>query len=132
MPWAMAANLLGHRSVSVSGDGGFLFSGAELETAVRCGLSFVHVVLRDDSYNMVAFQEQAKYGRTSGIQLGHYDLVRFAEAFGATGLRVHSEKDLPDVLEAAFAAKGPVLVDVPVDYSRNADLLGDLLPDDFH
>ncbi|HEU0101204.1 MAG TPA: acetolactate synthase AlsS [Mycobacteriales bacterium] len=132
MPWAMAANLVGHRAVSVSGDGGFLFSGAELETAVRCGLSFVHIVLRDDSYNMVAFQQQEKYGRTSGIQLGYYDLVKFAEAFGATGLRVRSESDLPRVLEAAFAAQGPVLVDVPVDYLHNADFLADLLPDDFH
>jgi acetolactate synthase-1/2/3 large subunit len=132
MPWAMAANFLGHRAVSVSGDGGFLFSGVELETAVRCGLNFVHILLRDDTYNMVAFQEELKYGRTSGIQLGYYDLVKFAEAFGATGMRVENERDLPRVLAAAFAAKGPVLVDVPVDYSHNVELAGDLLPDDFH
>lgn len=84
----------------MSGEGGLLFSGAELETAVRCELSFVHIVLRDDTFNMVAFQEQAKHGRTSGIQLGHYDLVVFAQAFGATGMRVQSERDLPRVLEA--------------------------------
>ena len=122
MPWAMAANLLGHRAVSVSGDGGFLFSGAELETAVRCGLSFVHLVLRDDSYNMVAFQEQVKYGRTSGIQLGFYDLVKFAEAFGATGMRITTTEDLRPVLESALATPGPVIVEIPVDYSHNSDL----------
>lgn len=132
MPWAMAANLLGHPAVSVSGDGGFLFSGAELETAVRCGLNFVHVVLRDGTYDMVAFQEQLKYGRTSGIQLGYYDVVKFADAFGATGMRVDTEKDLPRVLAAAFAAPGPVLVDIPVDYRHNAAFGGNLLPDDFH
>ena len=132
LPWAMAANLLGHRAVSVSGDGGFLFSATELETAVRCGLDFVHVVLRDDTYDMVAFQEQLKYGRTSGIQLGYYDLVKFAEAFGATGMRVRHESELPDVLAAAFAAPGPVLVDVPVDYSDNAHFAADLLPEEFH
>jgi acetolactate synthase-1/2/3 large subunit len=132
LPWAMAANFLGHRAVSVSGDGGFLFSGVELETAVRNKLNFVHIVLRDDSYNMVAFQEQLKYGRTSGIQLGAYDIVRFAEAFGATGMRVDSEASLSAVLRAAFAADGPVLVDVPVDYAHNVDFAGDLLADDFH
>jgi acetolactate synthase-1/2/3 large subunit len=132
LPWAMAANLLGHRAVSVSGDGGFLFSGVELETAVRNKLNFVHIVLRDDTYNMVAFQEQLKYGRTSGIQLGAYDIVRFAEAFGAIGLRVDGEAQLPAVLQAAFAADGPVLVDIPVDYSHNADFAGDLLADGFH
>ena len=132
LPWAMAANLLGHRAVSVSGDGGFLFSGVELETAVRNKLNFVHIVLRDDTYNMVAFQEQLKYGRTSGIQLGAYDLVRFAEAFGATGMRVDGEAQLPAVLQAAFAVGGPVLVDIPVDYAHNADFAGDLIADGFH
>lgn len=132
LPWAMAANLLGHRAVSVSGDGGFLFSGVELETAVRCGVDLVHVLLRDNAYNMVAFQEELKYGRTSGVTLGHYDLVKFAESFGATGFQVESERDLPTVFAEAFAAKGPVLVDVPVDYSHNTELAEHLIPDDFH
>ena len=43
--------------VSVSGDGGFLFSAQELETGIRLGLSFTHVMMRDNSYDMVAFQE---------------------------------------------------------------------------
>ncbi len=132
LPWAMAANFLGHRAVSVSGDGGFLFSAVELETAVRCGLSFVHVVLNDGTYDMVAFQEQLKYGRTSGITLGSYDVVTFARAFGATGMRVGCERDLPAVLAAAFAATGPVLVDIPVDYSHNVELAADLIAPDFH
>ena len=88
--------------------------------------------LRDDTYNMVAFQEQLKYGRTSGIQLGAFDVVGFAEAFGATGLRVSNEAELPDVLAAAFAADGPVLVDIPVDYAHNADFAAHLIADDFH
>jgi acetolactate synthase-1/2/3 large subunit len=71
LPWAMAAALVrqGTQVVSVSGDGGFLFSAQELETATRLGLSFTHIIMRDNAYNMVAFQEQLKYGRTSGVQL---------------------------------------------------------------
>ncbi|MDZ7578108.1 MAG: acetolactate synthase AlsS [Candidatus Nanopelagicales bacterium] len=128
LPWAMAASFLGYRAVSVSGDGGFLFSGVELETAVRNGLNLVHVVMRDEAYDMVAFQEVMKYGRTSGTQLGYYDVVGFAQAFGATGLRVESEDQLPEVFEAAFNTPGVVVVDVPVNYEHNADLAGSLLP----
>ena len=92
LPWAMAAALVrpGTPVVSVSGDGGFLFSAQELETATRLGLSFTHVIMRDNTYNMVAFQEELKYGRASGVQLGDYDITHYAAAFGAKGIRVSS------------------------------------------
>ncbi len=128
LPWAMAANFLGHRAVSVSGDGGFLFSGVELETATRCGLNLVHVIMNDSSYDMVAFQEVMKYGRTAGTDLGSFDVVKFAEAFNATGMRVESERDLPGVFSAAFETPGVVVVDVPVDYGDAAELAGNLIP----
>src|SRR4029079_5876957 len=85
LPWAMAAALVrpGTQVVSISGDGGFLFSAQELETATRLGLSFTHVIMRDNTYDMVGFQEALKYGRKSGVQLADYDVVAYAEAFGA-------------------------------------------------
>ncbi len=51
LPWAMAAALIrpGSQVVSVSGDGGFLFSAQELETATRLGLTFTHVLMRDNT-----------------------------------------------------------------------------------
>ncbi len=53
---------------------------------VKCNL--VHLVWIDGAYDMVRFQERAKYGRDSGAEIGPVDVVRFAEAFGATGLRI--------------------------------------------
>lgn len=124
LPWAIATSLVrsDERVVSISGDGGFLFSAMELETAVREGSRFVHFVWRDGSYNMVAAQEQMKYGRTSGVDLGPVDLLPFAESFGARGLRVESADDLLPILREAQTYDGPVLVDVPIDYSENAGL----------
>ena len=92
LPWAMAAALVrpGTHMVSISGDGGFLFSAQELETATRLGLNFTHIILRDNTYDMVAFQEVLKYGRKSGVQLGDYDITHYAAAFGAKGYRVNS------------------------------------------
>jgi acetolactate synthase I/II/III large subunit len=74
--------------ISVSGDGGFLFSAMELETAVRLKSNLVHLVWIDGFYDMVGIQEMAKYGRLSAVSFGPVDEVRFAEAFGAKGLRI--------------------------------------------
>jgi acetolactate synthase-1/2/3 large subunit len=124
LPWAIAATLVHPEKtvVSMSGDGGFLFSAMELETAVRLKANLVHLVWRDGTYDMVAFQEQAKYGRTSGVDFGPVDTVTFAESFGAVGLRVSSPDDFELVLKQAIDTPGPVIVDVPVDYSDNHTL----------
>jgi acetolactate synthase-1/2/3 large subunit len=133
LPWAMAACLVrpGTPVVSVSGDGGFLFSAQELETATRLGLTFTHIILRDNSYDMVAFQEVLKYGRKSGVQLADYDIVSYASAFGARGYRVKTLDEFGATLRQALAADGPTLIDVPVDYSRNVDLAAHLHEDSF-
>ena len=128
LPWAMAAALVrpGTPVVSVSGDGGFLFSAQELETATRLGLSFTHVIMRDNTYNMVAFQEELKYGRTSGVQLGDYDIAHYAAAFGATGVRVSSLTEFEDAFTRSLAEPGVTIIDVLVDYSRNTELFAEL------
>ena len=125
LPWAIAAGMVrpGCPVVSVSGDGGFLFTATELETAVRMGSRFVHVIWNSHSYNMVEFQEQAHYGRVSGIQLGDYDVVKFAEAFGAKGYSIQNAEDLGPVLREALQQPVPVLINVPVDYSENIRLM---------
>jgi acetolactate synthase I/II/III large subunit len=133
LPWAMAACLVrpGTPVVSVSGDGGFLFSAQELETATRLGLKFTHIIFRDNTYDMVGFQEVLKYGRKSGVQLGDYDIVSYAAAFGARGYRVKTLDEFSATVRQALAEDGPSLIDVPVDYSRNTDLAAHLHDDCF-
>jgi acetolactate synthase-1/2/3 large subunit len=115
--------------VSVSGDGGFLFSAQELETATRLGLSFTHVIMRDNTYNMVAFQEELKYGRTSGVQLGDYDIGHYAAAFGAKGIRVGGMTEFEAALKQSLNEPGITIIDVLVDYSRNTELFAELHED---
>jgi acetolactate synthase-1/2/3 large subunit len=131
LPWAMAASLIHNhaKTISMSGDGGFLFSAMELETAVRLKLPIVHIVWRDGTYDMVGFQQKLKYNRTSGVDFGSIDVVKYAEAFGAKGMRVHHPDELEPVLREALAVKGgPVIIDVPVDYSDNVALGKTLIP----
>jgi acetolactate synthase-1/2/3 large subunit len=131
LPWAMAASLIHHKAktISMSGDGGFLFSAMELETAVRLKLPIVHIVWRDGAYDMVAFQQKMKYNRTSGVDFGKIDVVAYAEAFGAIGMRVDKPDDLESVLRKALDIQDvPVIIDVPVDYSDNIALGKSLIP----
>ena len=130
LPWAMVAAMLypEHKSVAVCGDGGFLFSGAELATAVQHHLNVVTIVWNDGGhYDMVRFQEEMKYSQAAGVKFGNVDIVKYAESFGATGLRVNKPADLTKVLSQAFNIDGPVVVDVPVDYSNNKELAANLI-----
>ena len=79
------------------------------------------------NYDMVRFQEELKYGQAAGTKFGDLDIVKFAESTGATGLRVQSPDQLDTVLAQAFATDGPVVVDVPVDYSGNQALAQQLI-----
>ncbi|HTF62941.1 MAG TPA: acetolactate synthase AlsS [Edaphobacter sp.] len=128
LPWAIAATLVrpAEKVLSISGDGGFLFSSMELETAVRLQSHFVHLIWIDGSYNMVAEQELLKYGRPSGTDLGPIDPVKYAEAFGAKGFMIESSDQISTVLKRAFDTPGPVLVGVHVDYRDNRKLFAQI------
>lgn len=124
LPWAIAASLVrpSTQILSMSGDGGFLFSAQELETAVRLKCRFVHLVWTDGFYNMVKIQQEPKYGRSTAVEFGPVDVVKYAEAFGAAGMRINAPGEIAPTLRQAFEAPGPVLIDVPVDYRDNAQL----------
>jgi acetolactate synthase-1/2/3 large subunit len=121
LPWGIASCLVRphEKTLSISGDGGFLFSAMELETAVRLKLNLVHMVWIDGTYDMVGVQEGAKYKRTSGVDFGPVDVVKYAEAFGAGGAMINSPEKIGPVLRKAFEAPGPFLIGIRVDYRDN-------------
>lgn len=121
LPWAIAASIVrpADKILSISGDGGFLFSAMELETAVRLNAHIVHMVWIDGAYDMVATPDKMNYGRTSGTSFGPVDYIKYAEAFGATGLMINKADDIAPVMKKAFNTSGPVIVGVHVDYSDN-------------
>lgn len=124
LPWGIAASLVRphEKVISISGDGGFLFSAMELETAVRLKAHVVHMVWIDGGYDMVAVQEMQKYGRLSGTDFGPVDYVKYAEAFGAMGLMIRTADEIAPTLKKAMAAEGPVIIGIHVDYRDNAKL----------
>ncbi|MCF8466480.1 MAG: acetolactate synthase AlsS [Sneathiella sp.] len=124
LPWAMAAKLTHPEKTVLAtvGDGGFLFSATELETAVRENLHFILFVWDSGGYDMVMEQQLMKYKRRSGVDLGYYDVVKFAEAFGAKGYRLDDSTKFDVIMKQALADEGPVLIHMPVDYSDNLEL----------
>ncbi len=128
LPWAIGAWLVdpSRKVVSVSGDGGFLQSSMELETAVRLKANVLHIIWVDNAYNMVAIQEEKKYQRLSGVSFGPVHFKFYAEALGAAGFAVESAEALEPTLRAAMDVDGPAVVAIPVDYSDNPLLMGQL------
>ena len=124
LPWATATSMVypNKKIISVSGDGGFLFSSMELETAVREKCHFVHFVWTDGEYNMVAEQQKTKYEDTYGVKFNSIDIVKYAERFGAKGYRIDNADNIYATLKNALQQEVPVIIDIPIDYSENAEL----------
>ena len=130
VPGAIAAKIARpqQRVVAVAGDGGFLMSCHELETAVRLETPMVVVVVNDNGYGMIRWKQERDFGRTFGVDLGNPDFARLAESFGCRGMRVDSTEQLEDTMRQALAAEAPVVVEVPIDYSENRKLSEPLGP----
>jgi len=136
-PWAIAASLIqeppcSEKVVSLSGDGGFMFSSQEISTAVQQGCNITHFIWNDEAYNMVEFQEELKYGRSSGIKLGGVDFVKLAESFDARGFRIRDASEVEPVMKQALAHKGVSLVDVCVDYSHTRELAQHVIAEEWN
>ncbi len=117
VPAAIAAKLArpDRTVVCVSGDGGFLMTGQELETAVRHDLPVVVIVMRNGLYGTIAMHQMRTFGRTAGVGIGDVDLAAYAASLGAASFSVTDREALvPAIDEAVFAGR-PALVDVTID-----------------
>jgi len=118
MPAAIGAQLANpdKRVVSLSGDGGFMMTVQELETAVRLRLPIVCLVFNNNMYGSIRMhQEKAHPGRVIGSELGNPDFVALANAFGARGMRVTDHRDFPIAIEQALNGSGPVVIEIVND-----------------
>jgi acetolactate synthase I/II/III large subunit len=108
--------------VSITGDGGFMFAASELATAVQHRIPLVTVLFNNNQYGNVQQMQRSLYGgRVIASDLVNPDFVRFAESFGARGVRVSSPQELAPALDAALAAAGPTVIEVPVGDMPSAD-----------
>ena len=102
--------------VTITGDGGFLFTATELASAVQHHIRAITVVFNDNAFGNVRRIQQERFGieRTIASTLVNPDIVAFAESFGCLGLRANDPHELGDALRTAMNHDGPVVVEVPV------------------
>lgn len=102
--------------VSISGDGGFMFTANEMATAVRHRIPLTAIVFNDGAFGNVRRIQQERFGnRLIASDLANPDFVKFAESFGAAADRARTPEELRGALRRALARRdGPTLIDVPV------------------
>ena len=107
--------------ICFSGDGGFMYHIAELETAVRYNIPVVSVVnnnhglLQDKRGDDRAYQAVPGSHSSDLWEFNDVDMSKVAEAMGAFGIRVDQPQDIKNAIEEALASGRPAVVDVVTD-----------------
>lgn len=101
--------------VATAGDGGFLMTGQELETAVRYRAPIIIVVFRNGMHGTIAMHQLHELGRTAGTEIGNVDLAGYARSLGAEGYTVREPDELLPALERAIHDERVAVVDVVTD-----------------
>ncbi len=100
------------RVLSIAGDGGFLFTGMELATAMQYKLPVVSLVVNNHGYGVVKRNQLRRFGRAVDVDLHTPDYIKLAEAFGVKAERIDGLDELEAALERAFAARHPYLIEM--------------------
>jgi len=129
--WSFPASLgatcaAGRRKVvCFTGDGGFYYHLAELETARRCKIPVAVIVNNNSGFGQNLTGVRRISGNRPGrgeelIRFGPTDFTAVARSFGVRGLRVEQPQEIAPALQQALAADEPVLVDVVTDLEPRA------------
>jgi len=106
--------------LAIAGDGGFMYSVAELATQRQHGLNVVSIVFNDGAFgNVKRTQEHVFSGRLIASDLVNPDFVALARAFGIAAERVTTAPALEAALRSALAARAPALIEVAVGPMSN-------------
>ena len=115
--------------VAVTGDGGFLFGGSDLATAVRHGINLVTILFNNEAYgNVLRDQRRLFDGRESGSALSNPDFQTYAKAFGVRSWRVTDADGLRAALTEALTENAPTLIEVMTDITKEASPWEQMFP----
>ncbi len=114
LPAAIGAQVAhpNRKVVALCGDGGFLMNSPDLATAVKYNLPVVTIVMNDNALTSIERGQISRFGASVGVKLVNPDFVKFAESFGAIGLRVEDEVDFRPTVEKALTLDKPSVIEV--------------------
>ena len=102
-------------AISLQGDGGFLYTSQELNTAVRKNIPLVSIVLNNGCHGAEKAQQQRFYDQKYiGVDLENPRFDRLAEVYGAKGYYVERPEDVADTVRDALSLDGPSVIEIPV------------------
>lgn len=102
------------KTISINGDGGFLYTQPELATAKQHGINVVAIVFNDGAFGNVKAIQRARYGgREIASTLENPDFVMLADAFGIAGRRAETPEELREAIREGFSLNEPMLIDYP-------------------
>jgi acetolactate synthase-1/2/3 large subunit len=119
VPGALAARMAypDRPVVAFTGDGGFLMTIAELQTAERENLPIIVLVFDDREIGMIRVKQEIKGIPLHGVQIGGVDWEKLAQSFGADGVVVETEQALSKALAAAVKSNRTTVIGVRIDAS---------------
>jgi acetolactate synthase-1/2/3 large subunit len=114
VPGVLAAGLVRpeKKVVGVTGDTSFQMACSDFGTICQLGLPVVVAVHADGQIGMIEMSMNAAFNRSYATEVGRVDFVKFAESFGARGIRVDDPADCDAAWREALAADGPVLLEL--------------------
>ena len=119
---AIGAAFGSHKHVIlVTGDGCFNMNLNELSTAVTENLPITILLMNNRALGMVRQWQKLFYNnRFSQTDIRKKtDYVKFAESFGAKGMKIEKEEDIAPVLKEALSTPSPVVVDCRISNDEN-------------
>ncbi len=110
---ADAEHGLKRKTVALAGDGGFMLNVGELACAVQERANFVLLLMNDSRYGVIKNIQDDIYGsRHCYVELHTPDFAAFCASLSVTHFKLSQPAQTADVLAKAFAASGPVVVEV--------------------
>jgi acetolactate synthase-1/2/3 large subunit len=119
VPGALAARMAhpDRPVVAFTGDGGFLMTIAELQTAQRENLPVIVLVFDDQEIGLIRVKQEIKGIPPHGVKIGGVGWEKLAHAFGADGVTVDTEQGLSNALKAAVESGRTTVIGVHIDAS---------------
>ena len=112
-PAALAAAIAtGRRTFAVSGDGGAMYSIAELATARQHDADITWLIVDDGGYGILREYMTAEFGAATATELARPDFARLAESFGIPA-HTATIDDVGDLVAASFEHDGPTVIVLP-------------------
>ena len=108
-----AATQSGRKTLGLAGDGGFILNLGELATLVQEECDCLIVLMNDQRYGVIQNIQDASYGgRRCYVELHTPDYAQLCASIKLPHARVQNLDALPAQLEAAWAQKGPFLLEI--------------------